>query len=379
MIELMVGMTILIIVFGGSFAVLNKVRTTAKAQDTSGPHLFFETFASSRLRLFFSKLMQWVAHVGAADCSDAHLYAYASNNSSIQRTPLAGVPNNAILNSRTLGADMRMALSTLRYEAVDTETFQNRFQDNAGLWGALVPFTTREVAPGALSEANRSLDSYCARDNVAGGLGDSDGTAREFCNWVETCSKQRARRNPLRALNPDLTDDGIPYLTIPAGEDSKAVSSLNGREAFRMCFAFAGNLFSRTGNVVTTPVDPELQVIDNPSLVGLAVATATFRNTDTGARMTCNQAVNEMNRTLNVRLMLYTVLNSDRTVASKKQLVFKTLKEFSSEKIGAAVPNCAQVPPMPVNGGRAVCIGAPAWLYQCTHTDALFGNCAAPP
>jgi len=360
LIELMVGMTILIIVFGGSFMVLNKARVSARARDTAGPHLFFETFASSRLRLYYSKLMQWVAHAGAQDCSDALRFAFASNDAVLAGGPPA---NDQAFNNRTLGADMRMALSTLDYAEVAANPLTGRLNQGGAAWGALVPFSTRLVRPSAIMDANANLASFCNANE--GVLEDSQGAAREFCNWVDTCSGQDGNRAPQRPLTPDITNDGVNYLSPRAG-----VSSLNNLSSFRMCFAFVGNLFSRTGNVVNGAAARELEVIDNPSVLGLAVATATFRNSNTGQAITCNQAVNEMHRTLNVRLNLYTVLNAESSVASKKQLAFKTMKEFSSEKIGVSVPNCSNRPPIPVNGLRPVCIAAPLWLYQCREECA---------
>ncbi len=365
----MVGMTILVIIFGGSFRVLSKVRTTAKAQDTSGPHMFFETFASARLRLYYSKLMQWIAHVGAPDCSDARRFAYASNDGALP----GGPSGNPLFNNLTLGADMRMALSTLRYEDVDApnETLTGRLDNRAGTWGALVPFSSRNVAPDAIFAANAGLASFCDANGAL--LEDSQGTARELCAWVETCSNQRGNRRPTRPPNPDVTNDGVPYLSA-SQLGGLSVQGLNGLSRFRMCFAFVGNLFSRSGNVVTSPLPPgsELEVIDNPSVLGLVVATANFRNTNTGNALTCNQAVNEMYRSMNVGLNIYTVLNAESTVASRRQLVFKTMKEFSSEKIGASVPNCRNRPSIPVNGIRPICISAPTWLYQCPE------QCAEP-
>lgn len=373
LVELMVGMTILIIVFGGSFSLLSRVRTNAKAQDTAGPHLFFETFASSRLRLFYSKLMQWITHMGAADCSDASSFAYASNTLNLPFPPSGG---DRVHANRTLGADMRMALSTFDYSDAAGTPLTGRLDGNFpsaanAAWGALVPFSSRNVQPDALFAANASLASFCDRNNV--GLSDGQGSAREFCSWVETCSNQRGNRRPSRPMNPDITADGVPYLSA-SQVGGLSVTGLNGLSQFRMCFAFVGNLFSRTGNVVTTPPVRELEVIDNPSVLGLAVATATFRNTYTGGAMTCNVAMNEMHRSLNVRLNIYTVLNAESTIDSKKQLVFKTMKEFSSEKIGVSVANCNNKPFIPVgfDGINDTCIAAPVWLYRCSR------NCADP-
>jgi prepilin-type N-terminal cleavage/methylation domain-containing protein len=367
LVELMVGMTILVIIFGGSFQVLSKVRTTAKAQDTSGPHMFFETFASARLRLYYSKLMQWIAHVGAPDCSDARRYAYASNDVALP----GGPSGNPLHNNRTLGADMRMSLSTLNYGQVAARGLTGRLNDDAETWGALVPFSSRNVAPDAIFAANAGLASFCDANGAL--LEDSQGTARELCAWVETCSNQRGNRRPTRPPNPDVTNDGVPYLSA-SQLGGLSVQGLNGLSRFRMCFAFVGNLFSRSGNVVTAAPERELEVIDNPSVLGLVVATANFRNTNTGAALTCNQAVNEMYRSMNVGLNIYTVLNAESTVASRKQLVFKTMKEFSSEKIGASVPNCRNRPSIPVNGIRPICISAPTWLYQCPERE----QCAEP-
>jgi prepilin-type N-terminal cleavage/methylation domain-containing protein len=53
LIELMIGAAILVTVFGGSFMVLQKTRARMNAGNSSGAHLYFESFASSRFNLYF--------------------------------------------------------------------------------------------------------------------------------------------------------------------------------------------------------------------------------------------------------------------------------------------------------------------------------------
>lgn len=375
LVELMIGAAILVALFGGSFMVLQKTRAGANARNSSGPHLYFESFASSRLKLYFSKLMQWTTHMGASPgqsanvatfCQDTRNFAYASGALDFSFAPMQSA-------QRTLGADMRMSLSTLEFREVSNQPLTGRFAQNGSLgtifpWGAMVPFSSRSDAISGIGVVNPNLVAFCGGDKLP-----TSGIGAEMCAWVDVCSGQEGNRSPNPVPNPNPTADGVPilaYTSVGAGDDT----GLNGRSNFRMCFAFVGNLFSRVGDFTNAAAGSStgLNAVDNPAVLGLAVATAQFTNTSTGAPITCNQAVNEMNRSLKVRLDLYTALNADKSFRSGLQQHLRTRKEITSEKLGVSIPNCNNPSRnAPTNAaGNIVCIADPTWIYGCQNTCA---------
>ena len=365
LIELMIGAAILVTVFGGSFMVLQKTRARMNAGNSSGAHLYFESFASSRLKLYFSKLMQWTTHVGAVNgqhanvasfCEATSNFAYASGDTNF------GFARNAQVARQTLGADMRMSLSTLEYAQVSNQALTGRVDQNGFPWGAMVPFSNGVNAIAGLVDVNINFRNLCVGDRLP-----TSGIGAEMCAWVDVCSGQEGNRTPNPVPNPNPTADGVPILasmTVGGGD----VGSLTGRSNFRMCFAFVGNLFSRVGDFTNGAAASStgLNAVDNPAVLGLAVATAQFTNTSTGAAITCNQAVNEMNRSLKVRLDLYTTLNADKSFRSGLQQHFRTRKEITSEKLGVAIPNCEN-PALSANRDGNVCIADPTWIYSCAN------------
>lgn len=371
LVELMIGAAILVAVFGGSFMVLQKTRAGVNARNSSGPHLYFESFASSRLKLYFSKLMQWTTHMGASTgqsanvgnfCQDTRQFAYASGALDFSFAPRPTA-------QRTLGADMRMSLSTLDFGEVSNRPLTGRFADNRFPWGAMVPFSNRTGAISGIDTVNPNLDALCRPGEKL----PTSGIGAEMCAWVDVCSGQEGNRSPNPVPNPNPTADGVPilaYTSVGAGDDT----GLNGRNEFRMCFAFVGNLFSRVGDFTNAAAASStgLNAVDNPAVLGLAVATAQLTNTSTGARITCNQAVNEMNRSLKVRLDLYTALNADKSFRSGLQQHLRTRKEITSEKLGVSIPNCENPSrDAPIDAaGNNVCIADPTWTYRCADACA---------
>ena len=365
LIELMIGAAILVAVFGGSFMVLQKTRAGVNARNSSGAHHYFESFASSRLKLYFSKLMQWTTHVGAElnqhanvarFCEATSNFAYASGET------IFGFARDPQVARQTLGADMRMSLSTLDYAQVSNLALTGRVGQNGFPWGAMVPFSNRTGAISGIDTVNFNLDALCRGDKLP-----TSGIGAEMCAWVDVCSGQEGNRSPNPVPNPNPTADGVPILayTSVGGGD---VMGLDGRNNFRMCFAFVGNLFSRVGDFTNAAAASStgLNAVDNPAVLGLAVATAQFTNTSTGATITCDQARYEMNRSLKVRLDLYTTLNADKSFRSGLQQHFRTRKEITSEKLGVAIPNCEN-PALSANGNRNVCIADPTWIYSCAN------------
>jgi prepilin-type N-terminal cleavage/methylation domain-containing protein len=367
LIELMIGAAILVTVFGGSFMVLQKTRARMNAGNSSGAHLYFESFASSRLKLYFAKLMQWTTHVGAVNgqhanvasfCQNTRNFAYASGALDFSFAPMPSA-------QRTLGADMRMSLSTLEFTQVSAEPLTGRFAQNGPLgtispWGAMVPFSSRTDAISGIGTVNPNLDLFCRGDKLP-----TSGIGAEMCAWVDVCSGQEGNRTPKPVPNPDPTADDVPILAYEQAGGADIIG-LDGRSNFRMCFAFVGNLFSRVGDFTNAAAASStgLYAVDNPAVLGLAVATAQFTNTSTGAAITCDQAVNEMNRSLKVRLDLYTALNADKSFRSGLQQHFRTRKEITSEKLGVAIPNCEN-PALSANRDENVCIADPTWIYSC--------------
>jgi len=381
LVELMVASMVLVIVFGGAFAMLTKTRKVARAQNISGPHIHFETFAASKLKLYFSKLLQWTMHVAseggkAGDvgrfCEKTAKFAYAGNfdgdgDFGAQNFPVKGTSQAR----RTLGADMRMALSTFDY---------NKAKGNKGLakrhseakdfpWGALVPFDNRDGITG-INDINPALAAFCGDDKSSVRAESGADNVREMCAWVDVCSAQEANRS---ANPPHPKVQNSPEL-LAFKEIGPNEVALKGRKSFRMCFAFVGNLFSRTGNFVSSSgaSSTGIDALDNPAVLGLAVATATFVNTNSGEEMTCDDAKHQIYRSLKVSADIFTASNVDRSLNTKKQLYFKSRQQFVSEKLGVALPNCEDPSRnSPVNlAGAATCIGDPTFHFACSTSCA---------
>lgn len=362
LVELMVVSAILVIIFGGSFKVLKKARETTSAQASSAPHRYFESFATSRLKLFFSKLLQWSTHVDPF-CSAASRYAYASNMT-------------LTLTEReleTLGTDMRMSLSTFSYEQASQAngSLAGRFDDlNNFPWGALVPFDSRQAGVGSLLLIQPALSSYCANNS---GQFSGAAVAAEMCAWVDVCSGQEGDRS--EGSGVATVDSATPLLVDFSTGSVGEVTSLASNQRFRMCFAFVGNLFSRTGDFVGNPLGSSTgtSALDNPASLGLAVATANFINLNSGGQLNCEDARHEMNRGLSVDLELFSVLNADKEMSTRRQIFMKSQKRFVSEKFGVAVPNCKDTSrSSPANGvGEPYCIGDPTYFYSCQSKSCV--------
>lgn len=411
LVELMVGTAILTIVFGGTFTLLSKLRKVSAAQNNSGPHLFFETFATARLKLYFSKLMQWTSQMNAnvntpgdfndkcdADpkndtarlkmacrtentgrfCEQTSQFAYATGESSFNFAPTSAMAE------RTLGADLRMAASTFDYEFASKNSlvgiYDQDFTDKDGKptgWGAMVPFSGRDRDEDGINRINPNFSKFCDTSEFK----PTSGVGAEMCAWVDVCSAQQGNRTAEPPPSPNPTADGIPILAFDAtgSGDVQGLENLSAANpAFRMCFVFVGNLFSKTGIFVqksaagTTDSSTGVEAIDNPSVLGLAVATARFVNTKTGQPLTCKSAVNEMYRSMKVTVELYTALNADQTVSSQKQIFYRSTKEITSEKLGVPITNC-NIPSKGVltNGaGQKICIADPIWNYRCEPSCA---------
>jgi hypothetical protein len=363
--EVMVGLTLLLAVFGFSFKNLKELRKGLQRTTTTGPHLFFESFAVSRLKLYFAKVMQWNTHVcrdGSADpnciCLNAAYFAYSPINSTL----LSGNGGSNIGNM-TLGTDMRLALSTFRIQDVapngDSAPFKTLLEvskakgavANEIPWGTMIPFHTVDE----WNNANPFSRNWCAkRKPVAGSVGD------EMCKQFDACAQVAGGLGGARPTNQ-------------LGTQSGARDSLVGVNNFSMCFVFAGNLFSRSDNENITNQSLGLAALDHPAVVGLVVAKAKFVNNANQQPLTCETAAVEMNRSLKVNLEIYTALNADNTDA-KKQTAQKSIREITGEKLGVAAPNCNA----PSRGGlsavngKSVCLEDPTYIYQCSNSCTFF-------
>ncbi|MEY2989044.1 MAG: hypothetical protein RJB13_2565, partial [Pseudomonadota bacterium] len=181
LVELMVVSMILIAIFSGSFLVLKKARDSTSPQSSSGPHLYFESFATSRLKLYFSKLLQWTTQV-APFCDGASYFAYAGNRTSAGR------------ELETLGADIRMSLSTLSFgeTVIPTASLAGRFDEERDIpWGMMVPFDSRSDLIGGISNIQPALRSFCGANDAGASNDRTDGdVVAEMCAWVDVCSAQ---------------------------------------------------------------------------------------------------------------------------------------------------------------------------------------------
>jgi hypothetical protein len=354
---------------------------------TSGPHLFFESFAVSRLKLYFAKVLQWNTHIcpgkpklsvfDAAEpsclCEDAAYFAYASNNDSLTAgytAEVSGDPNAGMsdatrktIGNKTLGADMRLSLSTFGIKDIapsgESGPFktllqiaaEKRTDSKQAPWGALIPFHTVDE----WNAANPFSREWCVkRKPVAGSIGD------EMCKEFDRCAEVAGGLGGKRPVNQ-------------LGFQGTAEKNLRGKKTFSMCFVFAGNLFTRSDNSNLNNQSLGLAALDNPAVVGLAVATARFVDNRNQQELTCNQAAFEMNRSVKVNVNIYTALNADMT-DGKKQTAQKSVREITGEKLGVASPNCLA----PNRGGEkavkgdAVCLQDPTWIYQCSQSCLLF-------
>lgn len=361
----MVGLTLLLAVFGFSFRNLQELRKGLQRVTTTGPHLFFESFAASRLKLYFAKLMQWNTHVcpdGSTDatciCTDAAYFAYGPINSG-----LGSGKGGSNIGNMTLGSDMRLALSTFKINDIapngDSAPFSTLIDVSKSKsakpqevpWGALIPFHTVDE----WKNANEFSRNWCSeRRPVAGSVGD------EMCQRFEACSQVADGLGGARPINQ-------------LGTQSGARKSLVGVEEFSMCFVFAGNLFTRSDNTNINNQSLGLAALDHPAVVGLVVARARFVNNANQQPLKCDDAANEMNRSLKVNLEIYTALNADNN-DKKKQTAQKSIREITGEKLGVAAPNCNA----PSRGGlsavnrKAVCLEDPTYIYQCSNTCTFF-------
>lgn len=356
-IEAMIGLFIVATVFAFSFQNLASIRKSTQAINTTGPHVFFETFAVSRLKLYFAKLMQWNTHVcpgGLTDdcvCKSANFFAYAPST-----TALDDGRANARLANLTLGTDLRMALSTFTAAEISPNAgttnslialAQARRANPAALpWGALIPI--QAVAEwDAANPAARRFCSTIRTGSTNTTAKNAQGTVNEMCEMFAKCTQEAGR---------------APFNTqINAGRND-----ISAQNEVLMCFVFAGNLFTRPD--VNNNRSTSLLAIDFPSVVGLAVGKATFVDNTNGQPLSCLQAASEMNRSLKIELSLYSAMQSDQQDVTK-HMAQKSVREITGEKIGIAVPNCSA----PGRGGfsavgnQYVCIEDPTWLYHCNR------------
>ena len=159
LLELMIGTTLLVVIFGSSFQLLAKMRTASSEQSISGSHIYFETFAANRLRIYFSKLMQWTTHMSAYGdagkvsnfCKETRRFAFASGKMDFNFAPKASLAED------TLGADIRMSLSTLTRGQIDSDGLTNKNSNTDYLWGAIVPFASLNSNVDGLKKINLHL------------------------------------------------------------------------------------------------------------------------------------------------------------------------------------------------------------------------------
>ena len=360
-VELLVGAAVIVTVFSLAFRNLVQLRAGMKRVTTSGPHMYFESFAISRLKLFYAKLMQWTTHVRAPGqnganfyCNDSAYFAY----SPIRNNLSSGRGSQAVARA-TLGLDLRLALST--FTAADLNQGQSTLLDAAQArradpnsaasmrpWGAMIPFSevNNEWIP-----AHSFSRNWCAMQPPRGPADNDGSLGSEMCEMFERCTETANRARIPNQL----------------GNQGTAVTDISALNNSSMCFVFAGNLFSRSEMNVFS-VDNKsagLTALDFPSVIGLAVGRARFVNSTTGADITCNTAATEMNRSLKVTLTLYTALHADLQDVKRLQ-VHKSIREITGEKLGVAIPNCSA----PGRGGNDAdrCLRDPTWHYECADS-----------
>jgi hypothetical protein len=356
-VELIVGASVLITVFSLAFRNLVQLKSGLKSVNSSGPHMYFESFAVSRLKLYFAKLMQWTTHVRpptvaeSADfyCNDAAYFAYSPVRA--VQTP-AG---NATIANATLGLDLRLALST--FSIADLAQGSTNLIDAAANmtnsnrpWGAMIPFHTVDEWRRAHSF---SVD-WCSFAPPRGpGMSANGSIGPEMCDQFARCTQEAGRQRLERQI----------------GDFSGATANISGLTNAAMCFVFRGNLFSRANfNNAAADTPAGLGVIDNPTAIGLAVARVRFVNSTTNSEINCETAATEMNRSLKVTLTLYTALNAHVQDVKKLQ-VHKSIRELTSEKLGVAIPNC--LAPGRKSNQQFNCIADPTWNYECAQDQSV--------
>jgi len=357
--ELLVGAAILVTVFSLSFKNLAQIRGGMSRVTTSGPHLFFESFAVSRLKLFYAKLMQWNTHVcrdGSSNtscfCRDAAYFAY----SPVSNANIVSGRGGATVGQRTLGLDLRLALSTFQIEEMmdgaSVKTLieianDRRAQPDAAPWGAMIPF---HIIEDEWKPANSFSREWCAAPPPRGPADNDGSLGSEMCDQFARCTAEGGRA---RQPNQIGTFDG-------------AETDIRGLRSTSMCFVFAGNLFSRSDTTLAdTKKSAGLSSLDYPSVIGLAIGEARFVNNTNSSEITCQQASTEMNRSLKVKLTLYTALHADLQDTKKLQ-VHKSVREITGEKLGVSIPNCFS----PGRGGTGdlKCFRDPTWNYECSDS-----------
>ncbi len=356
--ELLVGAAILVTVFSLSFKNLVQIRGGMNRVTTSGPHLFFESFAVSRLKLFYAKLMQWTTHVckdGSSDtncfCTDAAYFAY----SPVSNSDIVSGKGNAIVGQRTLGLDLRLALSTFRIEEMmngaSVKTLieisnERRADPNSAPWGAMIPF---HLINDHWLPANKFSRDWCAAPPPRGPADNDGSLGSEMCDQFARCTAEGGRAR-------------LPNQIISGGTETN-ISNLRSTS---MCFVFAGNMFSRSDtNFGDTRKSAGLSSLEYPSVIGLAIGEARFVNNTNSSEITCRQASTEMNRSLKVKLTLYTALHADLQDTKKLQ-VHKSVREITGEKLGVSIPNCFS--PGRGGSGNLKCIQDPTWNYECSDS-----------
>lgn len=357
--ELLVGAAILITVFSLSFKNLVQIRGGMNRVTTSGPHLFFESFAVSRLKLYFAKLMQWTTHVcvnGSSDtscfCNNADFFAY----SPIKEIGSSG-KGSAAVGNMTLGLDLRLALSTFAITDVAPNGARGPFNTllqiaeekradaAADPWGAMIPFhdLNKEWIP-----AHKFSRDWCKAPPPRGPADNDGSLGSEMCDEFAKCTAVAGRaRQPNQIGTYVGTQQNIGTLTSTS-----------------MCFIFVGNMFSRSEMDVFSASRKSvgLSALDYPSVIGLAVSEARFVNNTNSSEITCTAASTEMNRSLKVKLKLYTALHADLQDVKKLQ-IHKSLREITGEKLGVSIPNCFA--PGRGGSGELRCIEDPTWNYEC--------------
>ncbi|MEY4063982.1 MAG: hypothetical protein RIR26_190 [Pseudomonadota bacterium] len=489
MVELLVGSAVTLLSFSAVFKMLTSSRQGLHALSADGHHIHFETFASARLKLFFSKVLQWSSQLSGDSekssdskkraykyyCSDTSNYAYAGAPLPFdQFTPevkeilkiveknnelrvvtkkgrvlydsvdeeandifvakdedgnptafydSAGNPvfdqddsqnaktirrwkrflssengrgkfwlNKTEIPYQTMVSDMRMSLSTLSYAQLNRSgspwkrngLLDKWNEDFDFQWGAMVPFysggsgdsNASGAENGDIRRVNKNLFDFCSPTS---GRRPAQGDGARLCQWVDWCSSDSFRGN-----NPNPAGDNIPLLVWRSLDTTqeildarrgtnKEIVELFDDSSFRMCFAFSGNLFSKTGvfGGTDTVGTGGYNGIDHPASLGMAVASVRLVDARFGQEMSCAHSIMNLNRSLRVQLQLFTVLNADKPVSSKKQIVHSSVKELTSEKLAMERPNCNNRQMRAERSrknsdGLPICIADPIFHYVCS-------------
>lgn len=369
--EVVVGLAVIVTVFAASFKLLAQLRKSSKSESTSGPQMYFESFAVTRLKQYFSKLMQWSMHVNSdkstnlsSYCSDVSSFAFAALKPSL----------GSDLANWTLGTDFKLALQTFpsgSSKAEQIERIRNYISkkkigdtsavDSSVPWGALIPVSNVADVPSTQEPAQVSFD-WC-NQSATSPKGNTLG--KTMCDAFDKCV-QRAGSSWTPSVQPRVNGYSNPQ------------TDLRNVDSFTMCFVFKGNLFSSTDTSSTSLTG--VKNIDQPVVAGLVIAKASFMDAETSEKIKCNPTTNEkngryvMNRVTRVSAEIYTATNVDK--AASAQQYFKSVREFSSEKFGVKVANCND----PSRGGRLVqggtegCLQDPTWIYSCSSSCELRFN-----